>query len=1361
MMRNAGVSNSGSGYAPFALSSEANGQYNRFVADDDQSKSRRHRRIWVRRVMIGLAACLGLLIIFHRPILLATVRHFAIRYATKENLKIDFRLEGNPFSYLTVRNLHAVPTGPSAIESIDIDSLYVDYSLFGFARHGVSHLLQAVEARGAQVVLSPARAPPPKPRPKKRPTLPDAFPERIRLADATLIIRASPNDFVVEHADLALNPRAPGELRIGRLQLPSGDAWSSLSGQTSYADRNFILRDLALSDQEQIRLLNINASRIDSRAVDLDLNLVIGGGQLSASAALNEGASSLNAKINLAADKIAAESLNKFLVLPENYFSGEIERLAVVGAGAIDSPRTWSGTMSLQVSEAHVPAVNFDKAAIELSAGQGRATLQSADIVQNQNEFHLNGTIDLPATFQDFGRTPTSLQITGKAPDLEKLTAGVPVGLTGSVQFDGKIDIVDANVQVTLGIAGEAVGFSDGTIDNLNATLRASKKVARADSKRPWFADLRTAMEFTLTGIRYRDYIIDSLNGSMNGSDDMLGFDAITLRRAQNELNVHGRYQLPEDFSNASSQPLQLDIASNAPEVGDFWVGNSPSKITGPLQVTGHIERKQGVVDGQVSLSGSNLKMRDLVVQRLSAQSSITNNVVHLDECSATLNSTDYVNATGTFNLQPPQRYNGKASANVSNLTVFEPLLRAFGNQSQLAGSFKLDWEGSGQGATASPASGSKPTAAQAVAPWKNSGNLKLVLEKARYGNLKGLQANIDASYSPEGLDLPVIFLATTNMDFNAIARTKGDTLEIDKIQLNQVISPQGQRASGTSAPTEAGVQQQRANYAYGYLSIPFIWRNLGTKSAVIPSSGKVSAIVQFENLDLKRLANDLGIASTISGVVNARLNGDGTIGDLKTRLDVQVRDLRNELWQKMEPATFELSAQTEQNRLTATGKLQQARIQPLEINASMPFDVPKIVQARGFPDDTPITAKARLPRSSVNFVRQFVPELQQLDGDLGLDVDVSGTFGHPVFSGAGDMTVNAARFTNATLPALRGFNARVTFRDNALTLDRFGGDLAGGPFTMSGRVTFVKLTEPTLDLQLRAQSVLVARNDTLTARADADVRITGPFAAATVSGNVALTNSRFLKNIDLIPIGLPGRPAPQAPAERPEFFSLPSPPFRDWKFDVAIKTKDPVLIRGNLATGEATTDLKLIGTGVHPGLQGVVQMEGVEATLPFSRLDVSRGSLTFDPNDSTNPTIDLQGTSVIRDYTVRVYVYGTLLSPQAVFTSEPPLPQEEIISLIATGATRQELSTGNVLAGRAAMLLIQQLYRKIVKKGEPTDSNTVFNRLDLDLGTVDPRTGQQQATVRFKLTDQLVLTGDVGVHGDFRGKLKYLIRFR
>src|SRR5262245_57790921 len=232
------------------------------VAGNDQKEVRRHGLIW-HRALVGLAACVALLIIFHRPILLAIGRQIVMRYAAGQNLRIDFRLEGNPFSYLTVRSFHAFPTGPSAIESIDIDSLYVDYSLLGLARHGLSHFLQDVELRSAQVVLNPARAPPRKPRLKQKLKLPSLFPERIRLTDATLVMRGEPNDFFVEGVDLDLNPRSPGEVRIEKLQLPSGDSWSGVSGQASYANKNLVLRDVNLSDQEQIRLLSVDASRID------------------------------------------------------------------------------------------------------------------------------------------------------------------------------------------------------------------------------------------------------------------------------------------------------------------------------------------------------------------------------------------------------------------------------------------------------------------------------------------------------------------------------------------------------------------------------------------------------------------------------------------------------------------------------------------------------------------------------------------------------------------------------------------------------------------------------------------------------------------------------------------------------------------------------------------------------------------------------------------------------------------------------------------------------------------------------------------------------------------------------------------
>ncbi|HKP93694.1 MAG TPA: translocation/assembly module TamB domain-containing protein, partial [Chthoniobacterales bacterium] len=689
---------------------------------------------------------------------------------------------------------------------------------------------------------------------------------------------------------------------------------------------------------------------------------------------------------------------------------------------------------------------------------------------------------------------------------------------------------------------------------------------------------------------------------------------------------------------------------------------------------------------------------------------------------TAKLNEHDYIAGNMILSLDKPWHYSGKLSANVGDLARLKPILVAAGNNNEIAGSLVIDWEGSGD-----------------AAEFKNSGRLKLKLEKGRYANLNALQANIDADYSPEGLNVPTIFLGSDKMDFQAVLTAKDETLEVSKIQIDQ-----GQ-----------------AKYASGYVSLPFVWRNIGTGQPLWISDGKVLVNFQSENLDLKKLFADVGAPPLGTGLINVKLDAQGTLDAVTGRLDVQMRDLHSANYPQLEPATFDLAAELQNNQLSFNGRLQQTKIQPVTLTGNIPFNIAKMIEEKKLDEETPLTAKVQMPRSSVNFLRQFVPGITQLDGDLALDVDVNGTIAKPVLTGAGDITINMARFTNTTLPSISGFHSRMTFAGDVLHFEQFNGDLAGGPFSVGGQVTFPKLTEPNLDFQIKAQSVLVARNDTLTARADADVKIVGPLKAATVTGNVALTNSSLLKNLDLIPIGLPGRPAPQPPSDRPDF-SVPDPPIRDWKFDIAVTTKDPFMVRGNLANGGAIVDLHVSGTGLHPTLQGVVRLQNVEATLPFSRLEIASGLLYFDPSDSFNPKIDLQGTSLIRDYTVHVYVYGTSLAPEAVFTSEPPLPQEEIISLLATGTTRQELVGNNsVLAGRAAMLLVQQLYRKVFKKGEPTKSNSVFNRLDVDVGQVDPRTGQQTATARLRLNEQFVLIGDLGVGGDFRGMVKYLIRFK
>jgi autotransporter translocation and assembly factor TamB len=1289
------------------------------VAEDGRAEFQTGRK-WRGRVLIGSAVLFGLVLIFHRPLLLGLGRQIVLHYAAREHVKADFRLEGTVFNGLVMRDLHAVRIGPGPIESIDAETVHADYDLLALLLHGPSQLLKNVEVRSAQIVLDPAKA---ASKPHRKIRLPALFPERGKFVDTTLIMRGVPHDLAIEHVDLDLDPGRPGELRIDKLQLPAGQSWRKISGQTSYTNRSLILRDLALNNQERIRLLNVDASKIAAKTLSINLEAAIGAGTISGSMTLNETRSSLNTKVHFLGERIQATALDKYLGLPEGFISGQIERFSLDGTGVLNKPNSWSATMSAKANDLRQQQITFDHCAFELSAQTGRAILQSADMIQGKNEFHLRGAADLPADLKQFGRTPAMLEITAAASDLEQLTAGTPQPLTGSAQIQGKIEIKNGRIDANFMALGGSIGFENGTIEKLSVRLSASKTMPPSNIRKSWFADLRSAVDVEISKARYRDYAIDSAEGVLRGVDDVLKLERLNLRRNQNDLSVRGRYRLPEKLSIAASQSAQVDLSWDATELGDYWISDSPDKITGPLHVAAQIERKQGLSNGQITIFGSNVKMRDLLFKQLSSQCSISNNVIYVNDFTASLNERDFVGANGLVDLRAPHRYRGKVSASVGDLSTLEPLFAAYGNEHKLAGSFFINWDGRGETATS----------------FKHSGKLKLALEKGRYGDLQSLQANVEATYSPDGLDIPTLFFVSNKMDFQAIVRASGETLEITKIQLDQ----------GT------------AKYASGYVSVPFIWKNLGTRAPVSPSDGKVTATFQSENIDIKKLFGDVGVKPVASGTVNVKLDAQGTLADLNARLDVRMRDVRSEQLPKLEPATFDLTAQAQHNQLNVSGKLQQTKIQPLELTANLPFNMAKILRQRKVDETTPLTAKIRLPRSSVNFLRQFVPAIQQLDGDVALDVNLGGTIGRPLFTGAGDMTVNLARFSDPTLPALTNFKGRLNFARDALTLERFGGELAGGPFSVTGRITFPKLTAANLDLQLKANSALIARNDTLTARADANIKVVGPIGNATVTGNVALTNSEFLKNIDLIPIGLPGRPAPQPPSSRPDF-SFPQPPIRNWKFDVAIKTKDAVLIRGNLANGGAVSDLKLSGTGLHPGLQGLVRLNDVEATLPFSRLEIASGFLYFDPSDSMNPKIDLHGTSLLRDYTIHVYVYGTLLAPEALFSSEPPLPQEEVISLLATGATREELTANNnVLAGRAATLLVQQLYRKIFKKGQPTKGESVFNRLDVDFGTVDPRTGQQKATARFKVNQHFLLVGDLGVGGDFRGMVRYLIRFR
>ena len=157
------------------------------------------------------------------------------------------------------------------------------------------------------------------------------------------------------------------------------------------------------------------------------------------------------------------------------------------------------------------------------------------------------------------------------------------------------------------------------------------------------------------------------------------------------------------------------------------------------------------------------------------------------------------------------------------------------------------------------------------------------------------------------------------------------------------------------------------------------------------------------------------------------------------------------------------------------------------------------------------------------------------------------------------------------------------------------------------------------------------------------------------------------------------------------------------------------------------------------------MRIENFVASLPFSKLRVTNGFVYFSNDNPFIPQLNIQAQSTLQDYNINVFIYGPADDPKTVMSSEPPLPQEDIVALLATGATSQNLSNGNALAGRAAYLVLQQLYHKIVKsKGPPADGQRVV---------CEPvQGGRRRGRPAHRAAgDQLQLQADAGVLPDRR----------
>lgn len=904
------------------------------------------------------------------------------------------------------------------------------------------------------------------------------------------------------------------------------------------------------------------------------------------------------------------------------------------------------------------------------------------------------------------------------------LKAGVEGTLSGSASFFSGSIHAQAEMALANGVLDAEGSLDSGFLASADAratgvqiNCRMQKRFAR-EPARPVFDGLAISCETKIADLTVGDFIARNIAVSISGQDDRVSLAELTFGDQSNRLTLRGNYRLPPDLRSWTAQPLSLNFTARVSRMESFVSSGSSLAVRGALLADGSAELASGRWNGWLTLSGSDLAINGVPFQTIQAQAHAVNDEVDVPSLVVECDGSNGIWGSGHFSLGDARSYAATARLSFHDLALLQPLL----GDSKLAGKIACDWDGRGEWKTNS-----------------HTGGAWFDIAQASWGNLKNFGGRFHLSYAEDFIDIPDLALEKETLRAAASLFWKDNRLQVDSL----------------------GIRDGADVLIEGSASLPLDLFAGGDKR--FPVNEPLGVKLRTSKLQIEKVSRQLGLGrSSWEGQVFCEADFHGSWASLLGRLSLQATGLCPISGKQKPPkADASLDVSLAQGRLNLNGRVGQEFTQPLVITGNLPFDVPALARRASLDLQTPVECSVVMPRSSLSFLSSLVPGIRECRGTAGANLRISGTLARPIWQGRAEIGMDWLRFRDPRLPPVNNLDLDLACAGKRLTVRRGAATIAGGTVSLSGDLDFSKHATPLLALRFGSRNALLLQNDDLSVRVSSDLSLRGPWETATLQGSVWITRSRFFRSIDILPIGLPGRPAPQPPPE-PDPIGVFIAPFRDWTLDIAVRTLDPFLIQNNLATGRISADMRIGGKGREPWMDGTVHVERLVASLPFSRLHFEDSRIFFTRQAPFVPQLNLQGTSTIRDYHVTVHLTGPATAPEALFLSEPPLSQADVISLLATGMTKSEFERDpQALGGRATILAFQKLTRHIFRRsGRPPANESFLNRIQFDLGGIDPKTGRQSTALGIPLSERFMLTGGVDVGGNFRGQVRYLIRF-
>ncbi len=245
---------------------------------------------------------------------------------------------------------------------------------------------------------------------------------------------------------------------------------------------------------------------------------------------------------------------------------------------------------------------------------------------------------------------------------------------------------------------------------------------------------------------------------------------------------------------------------------------------------------------------------------------------------------------------------------------------------------------------------------------------------------------------------------------------------------------------------------------------------------------------------------------------------------------------------------------------------------------------------------------------------------------------------------------------------------------------------------------------------------------DGLVPRLRGSWRLDGPADDLLLSGDLEVTRATLRRNDELALVLVDWFMRESAPATGDGI-----------RLDLRVEADRTLEANNPFMNLDGSATLHVTGTTTRPGVVGSIELdEGGEIAFQGVRYTVERATVTFTDPMEIEPTVEFQARAWVQNYQIGIRLAGTPDRLVPTVTSDPPLPESEVYSLLGMGLRGDAVGQGSVGVGLASSLITRELGSELTRRAQLV--------LPVDQLRVDPfaETSTGNPTARVTVVKQL-----------------------